>query len=249
MLEIFPHETIREVRLCRPPVNALDPGLIQALTEAVGQACADGAQGIVISGREGMFSAGLDVPALLALDESAMRAAWGNFFAMLETVARSPIPIISAITGHSPAGGAVLSLYTDYRIMADGKFQIGLNETQVGLPLPPVIYQALRYAVGARQAERLGVSGALISPHEALRVGLVDEVVPLQDVIGRAVAVAQHLCRLPQSAAKETRALARADLIATFDTWNDEQLSRWTDIWFSDDTQAALEALVARIGR
>jgi len=132
VLESIRHDATLELKLARPPVNALDPRLVAALREAVTAAPAQGARAIVMSGQPGLFSAGLDVPHLLTLDRAAMIAFWGELFGLLRAIARSPIPTVAAITGHSPAGGAVLAIFCDYRVMARGAFRIGLNEVQVG---------------------------------------------------------------------------------------------------------------------
>lgn len=248
MLQRYTHDSVHEIRLARPPVNALNTELIATLEQAVKSAPQAGAKALVISGAEGMFSAGLDVPALLALSREALTQTWVEFFGLLQGIAESPIPVVAAITGHSPAGGAVISLYADYRVMAAGKFRIGLNETQVGLPLPPCIYRALRYVVGPRQAERLGVPGLLITPEEALRVNLVDEVVSPEQVISRAVEYAQSLLRLPSHAMQETRARARQDLVDAFEGLQAD-IPRWVDIWYLEESQAALKALLAKLKR
>src|SRR5258705_13118272 len=112
-LEIIDHGPVRELQLQRPPVNALDPGLVDALQAALDAAPKSGAKVLVLSGRIGMFSAGLDVPALLALDHEQMSVFWQRFFALTRSLAESPLPIAAAITGHSPAGGTVLSLFCD----------------------------------------------------------------------------------------------------------------------------------------
>src|SRR5215470_2247937 len=131
MLEPIRHDSIFELRLARPPVNALDPGLVAALRAAIEAAPAHGARGIVLGGRPGMYSGGLDVPALLPLDRVALRTFLRDFFELCGAIACSPIPIVAAITGHSPAGGAVLAIFCDYRIMARSvdaakPFRIGL---------------------------------------------------------------------------------------------------------------------------
>src|SRR5687767_8146601 len=120
MFETINHGTIRELKLARPPVNALSPDLVKALRTAIQDAPGTGARALVLSGQPGMFSAGLDVPALLALDRAGITAFWDDFFGLIATIGRSPIPIVAAITGHSPAGGAVLSIFCDYRVMARG---------------------------------------------------------------------------------------------------------------------------------
>jgi 3,2-trans-enoyl-CoA isomerase len=263
LIETIERGAVRELRLARPPANALSPELIMALSRALAQAAAavgatagepvaaPGAErlaGLVLSGAPGMFSAGLDVPYLLTLDREGIRAMWSAFYALLREIAASPLPVVAAITGHSPAGGAVLALYCDLRVMAEGEFRIGLNEVRVGLPMPPVILAAMRRLVGPRLAERMCVSGALVSPAEAARIGLVDEVVPLEQVVERAVAMAAELAALPPTAMAETRRLARADLVAMFDAAGAE-MEGLLDSWFSAEAQATMRALVERLAR
>ena len=249
MLERIQHEAILELRLARPPANALDSALIAALAIALEGAPAAGAGAVVLSGRPGMFSGGLDVPALLTLDRTAMESTLRDFFRLLRALAASPIPTVAAITGHAPAGGAVLSIFCDARVMAEGDFKIGLNEVQVGLSLPQVIHTALARVVGERQAERLGVGGLLISGAEALRVGLVDELAPVEGVVERALERCRDLLKLPPRAMSTTRALCRAELIAAFDRQQGETYERFVDDWFGAETQGAMRALVERLRR
>ena len=247
MLHITEHDHgIRELRLARPPVNALDAGLIRALRLAIEAAPAQGAQALLISGSPGLFSAGLDVPALLALDAPALQHCFEDFFGMAAALAQSPIPIAAAITGHSPAGGAVIALFCDYRVMAAGPFRIGLNEVQVGLTVPTVIRDALARLLGPYRAERLLVSGTMLEAEAALRIGMVDELTEVDQVPQRALLWLQALLALPRQAMLETRAVARADLIAAT---RREQLpiAQFGAMWHRAETQAILHALVARL--
>ena len=116
MITTIEHGPVRELRLNRPPANALSTEMMQAIRQAVEAAPKDGALALVISGSPGMFSAGLDVPLLLTLDRSSISDAWRALYAMMEVIARSPIPTAAAITGHAPAGGTVVTLFCDYRI-------------------------------------------------------------------------------------------------------------------------------------
>jgi len=247
MLESRAHGAILELELARPPVNALDAQLIRALRAAIESAPATGARALVLSGRPGMFSGGLDVPSLLALDRAAMNEVWTDFFALLRALAASPLPIVAAITGHSPAGGAVLSIFCDYRIMARGAYRIGLNETQVGLVVPEVIQATLRRLVGSHRAERLMVAGAMLESEQALVAGLVDEVIETDLVVGRAIAWLGELLALPPEAMAETRRIARADLVALFDAPGAVDTSQFVDRWFSAEAQHVLAALVAKL--
>ncbi len=246
MLQRIEHGSILELRLDRPPANALNPALLSELREAVETAPAGGVEGLILSGREGLFSAGLDVPELLQLDRAGIAAMWSEFFGVLRALAASPVPIAAAITGHSPAGGAVLTLFCDYRVMAEGSFRIGLNEVQVGLTLSEAIYGPLRRLVGRRQAERLAVGSVLVPAHEAHRLGWVDELAPMEAVVERALIYLQALLELPPQAMLATRALLREDLVHMVASDPDSEAAV-VDLWFSDETQSAMRALVARL--
>jgi 3,2-trans-enoyl-CoA isomerase len=247
MIERIIHDHILELRLARPPVNAISPELCQALLRAVRDAPGEGFRAVVISGAPGMFSAGLDVPALLALDRDGIIAFWSDFFRLMAAVARSPVPVVAAITGHSPAGGAVISIFCDYRVMARGGFKIGLNEVQVGLTVPEVIQLAFKRLVGAHVAERLMVAGAMVDPDTAHRIGFVDELAEVDAVIPQALAWCRTHLALPPQAMSATRRLARRDLADLMGDASRFPADEFADAWFGEETQSVLQAMVARL--
>lgn len=249
-VERIVHGAVHELRLSRPPVNALDPSLCSALSTAVQESVASGAEGLVLAGGPKVFSAGLDVPHLLALggDRAALTAAWEAFFRAARALAESPVPVVAAIAGHAPAGGCVLALCCDYRVMASGPYRIGLNETQVGLVAPEGIQQLLRRVVGPYRAERLLVAGELVDAERALALGMVDELADVDGVAVRARAWLEDLLALPRQPMLETRKLARADLVAALAPER-IRLEHFIAGWYAPDTQAALHALVARLGK
>lgn len=247
MLNIIQHDAVTEIQLSRPPVNALNTELLEALQAALAEAVQAGARGIVLSGTEGMFSAGVDVPSLIGKDREGVRSFWRTFFFTCSALAKSPVPVVAAITGHSPAGGAVLSLFCDYRVMAQGPFRIGLNEVQVGLTVPECIQMALRRLVGIYRAERLLVAGALIDAEQALACGFVDELTGIDQVSTRSIVWLNEMLALPPRAMQATRAIARADLI---DVWKDPDqlpIDDFVDAFFSEESQAVLARLVERL--
>lgn len=246
-LEIIDHGPVRELQLARPPVNALDPTLVDALQAALDAAPRSGTKVLVLSGRIGMFSAGLDVPALLALDRKAMSVFWQRFFALTRTLAECPLPVAAAITGHSPAGGTVLSLFCDLRIAAEGDYKLGLNEVQVGLPVPQVIIEAFVRLTGPRAANQHLIQGSLMSPAEAHRIGLVDELLPLTQVVPRAISWGHAIAALPPLALKVTRDAVRADLVALARGKERFSYEAMTEVWFSAEAQAALRAMMERV--
>jgi enoyl-CoA hydratase/carnithine racemase len=246
-IETHRHGDIVELRLARPPVNALSPDLLDELVMAVKAAPLQGAHGLVLSGGAKAFSGGLDVPLLLGLDRNGLKAAWGSFFAAARALAESPVPVVAAITGHSPAGGCVLALCCDYRIMARGPFRIGLNETQVGLAVPEAIQHLMRRVVGPHRAERLLVAGAMVESEQALAIGLVDELTDADGVVTRALAWHAALAPLPRTPLLATRAIARADVIEALRAFDEAEMERFIGGWYLPETQATLQALVARL--
>jgi enoyl-CoA hydratase/carnithine racemase len=252
MLNIIRHDAIVELRLARPPVNALDPELVRRLRAAVEAAPAQGARGIVLSGHPGMFSAGLDVPALLQLDRPALIAFWQDFFGLCAALASSPIPAVAAISGHSPAGGAVLAIFCDYRVMArssdpEKPFRIGLNEVQVGLSVPECIQFALRRLIGRYRAERLMVSGIMPTAEQALTLGMVDELADAEHVVARALDWLHALLKLPPQAMSTTRLLSRSDLIDVFADPTALSVEEFADGWFGAESQTVLKGLVEKL--
>lgn len=253
LIETRDFGAIRCIRLARPPVNALNPELCRALIGALEAALSDDIAGVVLSGSPKIFSAGLDVPYLLSLgdDRRAVLEAWQAFFGAARLLAASRIPVVAALTGHSPAGGCVLALCCDYRIMARSvdpakPFAIGLNETQVGLVVPDGVQRLLARVVGEYRAERLLVVGDMVPAERALEIGLVDELTDVEQVEARAVAWLEALLKLPQTPMLATRAIARRSVVEAMSP-ESISLEAFVDRWWEPDTQAALQALVAKL--
>lgn len=245
-VELESHGRIRELRLARPPVNALGRDMIRALDDALAVQFEDPSCGaIVISGRPGIFSAGLDVREVTGHRESVeslVRAFW----ALQESLVRSPKPIIAAITGHCPAGGMVIAMLCDHRVMARGDYRIGLNEVQVGLYPGDTVYRAYARLIGTAQAAALLPRGAMLDAESALAAGLVDELAPIDLVRERALAHAAGLLQLPPHAYSRTRNLVRADLIDIYARPRESLGQLLADGWAGEETRAAMAQVLAR---
>lgn len=249
MLALEDRGPIRVLRLARPPVNALDATLLARLTAAVHTAPHEGVRGLILTGDGARYCGGLDVQALLTADAAGLAALLGAFLDALHALATSPIPVVAAINGHSPAGGAVLALHCDWRVMGPADARIGLNEVAAGLCPGPLIRQVLVRTVGPRHAESLLTRGVMLRATEAAAIGLVDTVVP-DEPLTAAIEWLQHVLALPVHAYAPTRAMARADLVALLERYaageRGQTLERLVDEWTQPATRAALAGLLAR---
>ena len=148
------------VRLNRGKANTFNHQMVQELTAAFKELENDDAiKAVVLTGHGEFFSAGLDVLELYDYNEEKMYQFWKDFSGAFEAVARFPKLVVCAITGHSPAGGCVFAVGADFRVMAEGKYRIGLNEIPVGIVIPPSIFRMYNFWIGERNAYQYLLQG------------------------------------------------------------------------------------------
>jgi enoyl-CoA hydratase len=135
-----------------------------------------------------------------------------------------PLPVVAAVNGHAIGGGCVLACCADVRVMADGDGQIGLAELRVGVPFPRAALEIVRYAVGGVWARRLALGGQTYRPQQAAELGLVDEVVPADELFERAKTAARTLAeQSPADTFTVTKAQLHRDAIERIDRYRDEE--------------------------
>lgn len=163
---------------------------------------------VVVAGRPGRFSAGFDLEAMTASDESMreMLIAGGRLVARLLL---QPRPVVAACTGHALAAGALVLLASDYRIGAAGDWKIGLNEVAIGLAMPRWGIELARYRLNPSWFDRRVVLGQVGTPDEAVAAGFLDELVPADEVVAAAGEAAQRLSSLTSKAVGGTKERVR----------------------------------------
>lgn len=236
------------ISIDRPPVNAINPELVSSLSQALDSFKSDdNINGVVLQGRDGIFSAGLDITHLFPKDREYIHSFWKDFSTLLVNMFSFSKPLYSSIGGHCPAGGTVMVIMSDYRIMSKGNYVIGLNEVDVGLTVPYGIGMVFQYVVGMRNAEELLLKAKLISPDEALRVGLVDELCDpetLLDTTLERIAVASDLYSAQQT---KTKQILREQTLNVVQQNFDRDAQLILDSWFSESGQRRLEALFNKL--
>lgn len=207
----------------------------------------DNVKGVIIAGKPNFFSSGLDLPEIITYDKVKTKAFWKVFMDLIIELVAFPKPLVSAITGHSPAGGCVVALACDYRIMAGGDFKIGLNEVPVGITVPKHIFELYAFWIGKHRAYQFLMEGRLMSPHQASDAGLIDVVVPSDQVLETAERKIMHYLSYDQKTWKTTKKNLRKDLIKTVTEYESDMLDNVTEHWFHPNTQGILQGFVAKL--
>lgn len=200
--------------------------------------------GVVITGRENFFSAGLDLIELYHYNEQEARSFWHLFLDFTAKITAFKKPIVAAINGHSPAGGCVIALACDARVMAEGKYIIGLNEVPVGIIVPDSIFKLYSFWLGKANAYRNLLEGKLFSPEEALSVGLVDEIVKPESILTAAERKARKYMAFEANTWQQSKLNLRKDLVAATSADQSADLEIMLKQWWSPATRAILKSLV-----
>lgn len=187
-IQITKKENYAILQLDRGKVNAINQEMVLEIRSAFADFTVnDTIQGVIITGTPHFFSAGLDVIELYSYDKIKIEQFFGDFGGMFLELVTFKKPLIAAITGYAPAGGCVIALAADYRIMAAGEnYTIGLNEVAVNIQISNNLINSYTYWIGTGLANRYILSGTLLKVNEAKNCGLVDQVANLDDVVSAA---------------------------------------------------------------
>ncbi|TDQ39911.1 crotonase/enoyl-CoA hydratase family protein [Thiopseudomonas denitrificans] len=203
------------VQINNGKVNALSPEVIQQLGSALDRAEADKAV-VILTGQPGILSGGYDLKVMMSGPQNALDlVAQGS--ALTRRMLAHPYPVIVACSGHAVAKGAFLMLAADYRIAIDGEFKIGLNEVQIGMTMHDAGIILARDRLTPAAFQRSVINAEMFSPEEARVAGFVDRVVPAEQLLESAMAIAEQFKQLNMPAHAKTKLKVRAGLLAALD--------------------------------
>jgi enoyl-CoA hydratase/carnithine racemase len=197
----------------RPPANALNVDLVSAIARTLEELRADPPSALVVAGRPGFFSAGVDLKEAPGYAPADRRAMVEGINAMALAAYALPCPVVGAITGHAIAGGLVLALCADVRVASDdGRY--GLTEVQVGVPYPQAAIGVVRAELAPNAARTLALGNELVDAGACVRLGVFDEVVEPERVVPRAMDVASRLASYPADVYARTKRELRGATVA-----------------------------------
>lgn len=229
-----------EFVLVRGRGNALTTRGLDQLSAELTALARQAAPPLVLRATGSSFCTGLDLDAARGLDRERMRGLMTSFHAALSACVAYPGPVVAAIGGHALAGGALLALACDLRLMAPGSARFGVHGVQFGVSYPDVVIAIARDRLGVRGAEHLLYGAHLLQADAALDAGWVDELVGIDELITRARACALHRVEGGRELAARAKLRIQHPLIQSLSTCDRAGMDAWLDQWFSEETQARL---------
>ncbi|ALL08434.1 enoyl-CoA hydratase [Pedobacter sp. PACM 27299] len=233
------------ITLDRGRSNALNREMITELNDLLNSISSDpNIAGVIITGKENFFSAGLDLIELYSYSEEEAESFWHLFLDFTANITAFRKPLVAAINGHSPAGGCVIALACDYRIMSEGKAIIGLNEVPVGIIVPGSIFSLYSFWIGTAHATRSLLEGKLFSPEEALKIGLVDELINPESILTAAERKIRKYMAMERNTWEQSKLNIRKDLIAATRANQTEALAIMLKQWWAPTTRNILKTII-----
>ena len=246
-------QEIREGGVCvltldRPPANAIDETLLTDLGSALHVACGDDAvRAIVLTGCGAFFSGGMDLT-VAARDAGATTRLWTLYRDTHRALLACPKPTIAMLGGHAIAGGLVMVLACDYRLGLDGDYQIGLNEVAIGASYPKAAFEIVRLRLSHARASELLLGAALYPASQALRLGVVDELLPAAPFDATVVRRAARMGAFPREAYAHTKTALVADALARIDAETAPEAERMSAVWMTPESRGARAAQRRKLG-
>jgi enoyl-CoA hydratase/carnithine racemase len=239
---------IATLTLNRGVTNALNLEFINEFASLIQEIKADETiRGLLLeSSNDKFFCIGLDLPQLISLSRSEFTGFYRSFNRICLELYAMPKPTIAVITGHAIAGGCILALLCDYRYIAEGRKLMGLNEIQLGVPVPFIADCILRDLVGVRYSREIMETGDFYPPDQTLQMGMVDKVLPLEEVRSTAREKIDLLSEMPSQAFAMIKTNRVEGVVQQVTKKNAAKDAAFIDRWYADDTRRLLHEAVSK---
>lgn len=236
---------IHLIRLEYGKANAIDGRFVASLTAELDRAIESGTKAVLLTGREGFFSAGLD---LLGLPQGReeMGAFLDAFEELMEKLVGFPLPLVVAVNGHAIAGGCILASTGDVRIGAAGSYKIGVSEVSLGIVFPASAFEIMRATLAPRFVPEVLLGGKLLGPEAAVEAGILHRVVPAETLLVEAEAAARELGEKPSFAFRHSKEALRAPMMERMEKTRADSRRLFLETWFSPDVVERRKAMLSK---
>lgn len=229
--------------------NAYNLDSVREANEILDQAEQDGAVRalVVTASHKSMFSPGLDLPTLMGYSREEIHRFFLDIARLVRRKFIFPKAQVYALNGHAIAGGGLMPLAGEYRIMAEGSSRIGLVEIDLGIAMPRGSAAMVQYVLGTPLTETLLMEGRTYSPTEAMEMGFVDAVAEPGQLMDRAIAQARFFAEKPQPGYALLKQYLRGETAERMEALDDAGAAEMVEQWFSDETRQRVAAVVASL--
>lgn len=224
-------------------VNAIGPDFLRAFFSAWSEATSD-KRAVILAGNAKAFSAGLDLKRLPSLERAEMVDFARGFHQLFRDVVAYERPVVAAIDGPAMAGGAVLALAADFRLVGPNA-RLGVTEVPVGIPYPPPVVDLVRARLPAPEHAPAILRGGIRAGEACVAAGWAHELLASEALLPRALALAEEVAAFSPRAYEAAKTDA-APLAARFDAFLKHGAEAWVDLVMSEET---LEAIVGYFSR
>lgn len=245
-LKVIPNGEYVIVQLDRGKVNAINAEMVHEIRTLFADLEKDPeVRGVIMTGGPKIFSAGLDLIELMGYNEQEIRDFMSSFGMMHVELSRFAKPFICAISGFSPAGGTVIAITADYRVMVDDpKYTIGLNELQVNVQITRNLTEAYAFWLGRSLSSRFILEGKLLNAQEAYQHGLVEEIATAPVVMSQAKKQMNKFLRADPDIFQYTKKAIRQTWFDAQNKTGKEDLEQALKIWWKPEVRAKMNLLI-----
>ncbi len=238
---------IATIVLNRPKVNAINEAVVEELSECFQKVAGDpNVKSVVLSGEGSFFSFGLDVPEFLSYSKVSFIKFLTKFTELYSYIFTFPKPVVAALNGHTVAGGCMLAIACDYRLMVSGKTKISLNELTFGSTVFAGSVEMLRFLIGGRNAEFALYTGAMYSAEDAKELGLIHEVVSKENLRDATQRIAEDFAKKDSRAFQSVKMLLRKHAAEEMKRRERDSILEFAEIWYSESTWKNLQNIKIR---
>ena len=246
MFDVTQRGEVAVLRMSHGKANTIDVEFCQGITERLEEIKNSSSKALVLTGERNIFSAGLDLTRVLEEGGEYLQSLAPVLSGVFETLFLYPKPVVAAVNGHAIAGGCLLVCTADHRIMARGTGRIGTPELLLGVPLPTIALEIMRFVTNSQHLQTMLYSGATYLPEDAAGRGLVDELVEPTDLLDKAVEKAEKLTTISPKVFEHTKRHIRQPVLERVRDRQSSFEQSVLDMWGAPETLEAIRNYVSR---